>query len=155
MNWWHCFVASSKSFSLPILAIFIFIYSWGTSKFFWSLSSSRVAHTMSLEFDVLLRNHTWVLVPPSPSYNLLGLQWVLKTKWRVDGSLERRKAWLVAQGFHQQPSLDYFETFSLVVKSVTIHTVLSLAVSNQWPLHQLDIQNDFLHDNLEDDVYMK
>lgn len=85
---------------------------------------------MSLEFDALIRNQTWVLVPPSSSYNLLGSKWVLKTKSRVDGSLECRKARLVAQGFHQQPGLDYFETFSPIVKPITIRTILSLVVSS-------------------------
>lgn len=61
----------------------------------------------------------------------------------------------MAQGFNQQPRLDYTETFSPMVKPITIRTLLSLAVSSNWPLHQLDIQNVFLHANLEDDVYMK
>lgn len=51
--------------------------------------------------------------------------------------------------------LDYTKTFSLIVKLVTIWTILSLVVSSQWPLQQLDIQNAFLHGDLEDDVYMK
>lgn len=97
----------------------------------------------------------WELVPPSSHFNLLGSKWVLKTKYRADGSLERRKASLVAKGFCQQSGLDYTETFSLVIKLVTIRTVLSLAVTRKWPLHQLDIHNAFLHGDLEDDVYIR
>ncbi|KAF5465899.1 hypothetical protein F2P56_015863 [Juglans regia] len=110
---------------------------------------------MHSEITALLHYQTWDLVPPSPSYNLLGSKWILKSKRRADGSLERRKARLVAQGFHQQHGLDYTETFSLVVKPVTIRLLLSLAISSNWPLHQLDIQNAFLHGDLDEDVYMK
>lgn len=81
---------------------------------------------MHSEITALLHNQTWDLVPSSPSYNLLGSKWVLKSKCRADGSLERRKARLVAQGFHQQPGLDYTKTFSPVVKPVTITLLLSL-----------------------------
>lgn len=90
-------------------------------------------HAMSLEFNALLQNHTWILIPLSLSYNLLDSKWVLKIKHRIDSSLEHRKGRLVAQGFHQQLGLDYSETFNPIVKPVTIRTILSLIVSCQWP----------------------
>ncbi|KAF5475573.1 hypothetical protein F2P56_007367 [Juglans regia] len=110
---------------------------------------------MQTEFHALLHNHTWDLVPPSASYNVLGPKWILKTKRNADGTLERRKARLVAKGFHQQPGVDYAETFSPVVKPTTIRVILSLAVSSNWSLQQLDIQNAFLHGELEEAVYMQ
>jgi hypothetical protein len=48
------------------------------------------------------------------------------------------------------PEVDYDETFSPVVKPATVQTVLTLAVSSDWPVHQLDIKNVFLHDTLRD-----
>lgn len=53
-----------------------------------------------------------------------------KLKLKLDGSVERYKARLIAKGYHQTASLDYFETFSPVVKPTTIRIVLSLNVSH-------------------------
>ncbi|KAF5450915.1 hypothetical protein F2P56_031227 [Juglans regia] len=42
-----------------------------------------------------------------------------------------------------------------VVKPTTIRVILSLAVSSNWSLQQLDIQNAFLHGDLEEAVYIQ
>jgi len=69
-------------------------------------------------------------------------------------SLQRRKARLVACDFNQVKGIDYFDTFSPVVKLVTIRVVLSLAISNAWHVHQLDVNNAFLNSDLNKIVYM-
>uniref|UniRef100_A0A2N9HQK3 Reverse transcriptase Ty1/copia-type domain-containing protein n=1 Tax=Fagus sylvatica TaxID=28930 RepID=A0A2N9HQK3_FAGSY len=109
---------------------------------------------MNIEFDALLKNHTWKLVPPSPSQNLISCKWVFKVKRHADGSIERFKAWLVAKGFHQQPDIDYAETYSPVIKPTTVRTILSIAISAGWSIRQIDIQNAFLHGHLFEDVFM-
>ncbi|XP_021805603.1 uncharacterized protein LOC110749740 [Prunus avium] len=68
--------------------------------------------------------------------------------------MERYKARLVTKGFHQQPGIDYAETFNHVVKPATIHTVLTIAISRGWSLRQFDFKNAFLHYILQEDVYM-
>ncbi|GKB81436.1 ribonuclease H-like domain-containing protein [Tanacetum coccineum] len=72
----------------------------------------------------------------------------------ADGTLSRYKARLVANGSTQLEGVDVDETFSLVVKPGTIWTVLSLAASRHWPIHQLDVKNAFLHGDLSETVYM-
>ena len=110
---------------------------------------------MDTEMNALLMNKTWSLVPYHPAMNLVGCKWVFKLKYKSDGSIDRYKARLVGKNFHQQPGLDYGETFSPVIKPTTIRTVCSLAVSKEWSIRQLDVNNVFLHDFLTETVYMK
>ncbi|GKE90836.1 ribonuclease H-like domain-containing protein, partial [Tanacetum coccineum] len=66
----------------------------------------------------------------------------------------RYKARLVANGGTQLKGIDIDENFSPVVKSSTIQTVMSLAISRHWLIHQLDVKNDFLHGDLSKTDYM-
>jgi len=108
---------------------------------------------MAKEYNALLANGTWALVPPLQ--NLVGSKWVYRVKFHSDGSVKRCKARLVAQRFHQQARIDYHETFFPIVKPVTIHLNLSLPISFQWTIRQLDVKNAFLHGHLIEKVYRK
>jgi Reverse transcriptase (RNA-dependent DNA polymerase)/gag-polypeptide of LTR copia-type len=109
---------------------------------------------MAVEIDALAMNNTWTLVEPPTNQHIVGCKWVYKLKRRSDGSVERHKARLVAKGFHQIEGVDFLDTFSPVVRPTSIRVILSLAVSFQWPIHQLDVQNAFLHGDLAETVYM-
>nr|GEW54057.1 ribonuclease H-like domain-containing protein [Tanacetum cinerariifolium] len=106
------------------------------------------------EYKALIDNKTWVLVPRPPNVNIVRSMWLYKHKYNADGSLSRYKAQLVTNGRSQQQGIDCDETFSPAVKPTTIRTVLSLAVSRQWPIHRLDVKNAFLHEHLTETVYM-
>lgn len=89
---------------------------------------------MVTEFQALIQNKTWILVACSSTMNILGSKWVLKTKHRVDGTLEHCKARLMAKAYHQQPGLD--SGFKVVVALVGYTECL-------------------LYGNLEEDVFMQ
>ena len=110
---------------------------------------------MADEYSALIRNGTWTLVARVPEANVVACKWVYKVKRDQHGAIQRYKARLVAKGFNQQPGIDYTETFSPMVKSTTIRVVLSVAVTNQWSLRQLDVQNAFLHGDLKETVYLQ
>ncbi|GJS31421.1 ribonuclease H-like domain-containing protein [Tanacetum coccineum] len=106
------------------------------------------------EYNTLITNRTCVLVPRPTNVNVVHSMWLFKHKFHADGSLSRYKARLVANRRNQQQGIDYDKTFSPVVKLATIRTVLSLLVSCDWPIHQFDVKNAFLHGQLSKTVYM-
>ena len=110
---------------------------------------------MSAEFDALIHNGTWVLVPPNSSQNIVGCKWVFRIKHSSIGSVSRYKARFVAKGFHQRSGLDYTETFSLVVKTTVVRVMLSIVVSRGWIFRQLDVNNAFLQGHLSEDVFVR
>ncbi|GJZ90754.1 ribonuclease H-like domain-containing protein [Tanacetum coccineum] len=86
-----------------------------------------------------------MLVLKPPSVNVIRSMWLFRHKYHADGSLSRYKDQLVANRRTQQVVIDCDDTFSPVVKSITILTVLSLALSCGWHVHQLDVKNAFLN----------
>ena len=68
--------------------------------------------------------------------------------------LDRYKARLVVLGNKQEYGVNYEETFAPVTKMTTVRMVISIAASQGWPLHQMDVKNAFLHGDLKEDIYM-
>ena len=66
-----------------------------------ALKDPKWRRAMSEEYDALIRNGTWELVPSDPSHNVVGCKWIFRIKRNFDGSIDRFKARLVAKGFHQ------------------------------------------------------
>lgn len=119
-----------------------------------ALKHKHWREAMSSEFNALLQNQTWDLVPPINVKNIVEYKWIFHIKRNPNGSICRYKAHFVAKGFHQYPSIDYLDTFTLVIKLATIWVILSTTLSQNWPLRLLDINNAFLQGRLQEVVYV-
>ena len=74
---------------------------------------------------------------------------------KSDGTLDRYKARLVAQGFKHEYGIDYEETFAPVTKINVVRTLLSIAAVHHWPLWKMDVKNAFLHGDVQETMYMR
>jgi hypothetical protein len=80
---------------------------------------------------------------------------VYKVKHNVDGSLSRYKARLVAKGYAQTYGIDYEETYSPFAKITIVKAIIVMAATKGWSLYQMDVNNVFLHGDLQEEVYME
>jgi hypothetical protein len=100
-----------------------------------TLTDPSWRYVMEEEYDALITNNTWDLVPRPVGSNVVTGKWIFKHKFNSNGTLEWYNARWVLHNFIQWPGVDYNETFRAVVKPCTVRTVLSLAVSRSWPVH--------------------
>ncbi|GJX74460.1 ribonuclease H-like domain-containing protein [Tanacetum coccineum] len=107
---------------------------------------------MNQEMDALLRNDTRDIVDLPNDRKAIGSKWIFKIIYRSSGEIDRYKARLVAKEFGQNEGINYEETFSPVVKMVTVRCLLNIAISNFLPVLQLDVNNAFLYSDLVETV---
>ena len=110
------------------------------------------------EWAGILANDTMQFVPRSqmpPSANLMNSHYVFDLKTRADGSIDKFKARLVADGNTQKFGVDFDQVFATVVKLATIRMILTLAAARDYGLWQLDVRQAFLQATLTEDLYMR
>ncbi|XP_042401234.1 uncharacterized mitochondrial protein AtMg00820-like [Zingiber officinale] len=122
---------SYKNFAFTHTAFLSKISAIQDPQTFQEANSSDVwRNAMQEELNALAENSTWSIVPLPKGKKAVGCRWIYKTKFNADGSVERRKARLVAQGFPQEYGMDYKETFAPVAKMTTVRVLLSVAINN-------------------------
>ena len=102
------------------------------------------------EMKYLEESEVWNLVKLPPGRKLVGSKWVFKKKTGSDGSVERYKARLVAQGYTQNYRTDYDKIFCPVVRQESLRVFIALSVQNELKLHQVDVTTAFLNGILEE-----
>ena len=95
------------------------------------------------EMDSIMTNKTWELVDLPPGSKPIDCKWIFKKKLKVDESMDNFKARLVAKRFTQKHGIDYFDTYSLVVRIATIRVLLVIVSIQKWIIHQMDVKTAF------------
>lgn len=95
------------------------------------------------EIIALEDRDTWTVVELPPGKITLNCMWVFRLKFNADGTIRRRKSRLVVCGNNQTEGIDYTETFAPVAKMITVRTFLQQAVSLDWEVYQMDVNNTF------------
>ena len=115
-----------------------------------AMASEMWRGSVNAEFEALEANGTWDIESLPPGKNVVGCKWVHTIKYNADGTVERPKSRLVAQGFTQQEDLDFIDTFSPVAKLTSVKLLLALTASKGWFLNQMGVSNAFLHGELHE-----
>ena len=110
---------------------------------------------MNEEYESILKNDVWDIVPRPEGKSIVTSKWIYKIKHAADGSVEKYKARFVARGFSQKEGIDYDETFAPVARFTSIRTIIALAVAVGWKLYQTDVKTAFLNGEIEEEVYIE
>jgi hypothetical protein len=92
-----------------------------------STDAVKWKEAMHEEIAAMKRNDSWSLIKRTPDMNVIGSKWVYNIKYKSDGTVEKFKARLVAQGYKQIEGVDYGDTFAPVMRYKSLRVLLSLA----------------------------
>jgi hypothetical protein len=111
--------------------------------------------SMMEEYNSIMKNDVWEVVPRPEGKSVVTYKWLYKLKHVADGSIEKYKACFVARGFSQVEGVDYDETFVSVSRYTSIRVVISIAAEMGWKIHQMDVKTAFLNGLIEEEVYIE
>ena len=100
---------------------------------------------MIKEYQLIMKNDAWDVVPRPEGNSIITSKWIYKIKHAAEGSIEKNKARCVARGFYQKEGIDYEETLSPVARYTSIRSVLALAAMMKCKIHQMDVKTSFLN----------
>jgi hypothetical protein len=87
---------------------------------------------MTEEYQSIIKNDVWEIVPRSNNKDVVSSKWIFKIKHASNVSIEKYKEIFVAHGFSQKEDINYEETFALVARYTSIRTIISLATKMKW-----------------------
>ena len=101
------------------------------------------------EYQSIIKNDVWEVVPRPKDKLVVSPRWIYKTKHSLDGSIEKYKEIFVARRHSQKEGIDYEETFAPVTSYTSIRTILALASKMKWKLLHMDVKKTFLNGVIE------
>lgn len=117
-------------------------------------NSEKWIAAMNEEIEAHKSNGTWVLSELPSGRKAITAKWVFKVKASGTEN-ERFKARLVARGYAQVHGIDYYETFSPVVRHTSLRIMFALGIKNGMQIYQMDAVTAFLQSELQETIYMK
>ena len=110
---------------------------------------------MENEVNSLTENHTWDLVDRPKDRAVLTGKWVYKHKCGLNGEILRHKLRWVVRGFEQREGLDYYKTFTSVIKPMSYKLLFAIAAANDLKIEQMDVKTAFLYGDIDTEIYVE
>ena len=145
---------TSKSFGLDFLTYLLENEPQSFNEAMSTLKAPMRKETVNSEIESIMQNHTWELVDLPLGSKPLGCKWIFKRKMKTDGSIDKYKARLVAKGYKQKEGLEYFDTYSPVMRITSIRMLIAIAALHNLEIHQMDVKTTFLNGDLNEEIYM-
>ena len=110
---------------------------------------------MTKKYNMLREREVFEVVPRPSNRNVIGSKWVFAIKWNEDGTIERRKARMVAKGYTQVIGENYEETYASVARLESVWLVCAIAAARNLTLWQVDFVSAFLNSDSTYEIYME
>ena len=115
---------------------------------------NNIEKAMHLEFQSLIENDTWEYRDVLLDQAMLTGRWVFKIeKDRWDKILKFKARWVV-HVYKQQEGLDYTDTFTSVIKSMSWKSMMDVSIKRGYQICQMDVINAFLYGFLDEEIYI-
>lgn len=108
---------------------------------------------MKEEIASMEQKQVFELVKRPQNVQVIPTMWVYRVKFKLDGSVDKFKARLVALGNKQSADGEF--NYSPVINQLSLRTVLAFACKNKMYIHQLDVCSAYLNSDLNEQVYVE
>jgi Reverse transcriptase (RNA-dependent DNA polymerase) len=117
----------------------------------------RWKEAIDIELKTVEGTGTWEEVPRPPDKNIIDCKLVFKIKRKANSTILKYKAHLVAHGFTQIYSVDYFETYSPIMRLASFRTIIALTARNNWDINSFNFNSAYLNGKLDEnkEIYMQ